>query len=142
MFNKLNDRELKKNALELAHDILPQGRVLRDVGEDEVAAVVVLAPYVVSEEHRWFEEMPSPPFASIKHFEECTEPSQFDSLILEEGTTIYGDPYEANRWHGTSLSIAQKALPGILTPDKVEEALDVGSAYGSELPEEEDEDEY
>lgn len=138
---EFDNEELLRQALRRAHAIVPQSRIMRDVAEDEVAAVLVLAPYMPNEDSPEFDETASPPFVGLEAFEGMEEPEQFDRQLLNDGTVIYGDADEANRWHGTSLSIARKALPDIFTPALVEKAVEAGSAYDLEELAEEYEDE-
>jgi len=126
-----NEYDLLRHALMLAQNIVPQSRILRDIYQDEVVAVLVLAPYQDGEESR-DDEMTSPPFESLDAFEGMDQPEDFDSQLLAYATVLYGDPRKANRWHGTSLSIAAEALPEIFSPEKVQEALEAGSAYSKE----------
>ena len=137
-----SEEELRKQALKRAYEIVPQSRIMRDVFEEEVAAVLVLPPYIPAEDDAAFEEAPSPPFQDLAAFEGMETPEEFDEELLEDGTVVYGDASKANRWHGTSLSIARKALPDIFTPVVVNEAMEAGSAYDlEELEEESDEEE-
>jgi len=124
-----NEYDLLRNVLKLAQKIIPQSRIIRDVFEDEVAAIIVLAPYVPSRDDRNYEDMPSPPFESLDAFEGMSTPEAFDRQLLTDATVIYGDPRKANRWHGTNLVTAAEALPSILTRKLVMEAERAGSAY-------------
>jgi len=141
LVGKVNDDALLKNALRLAQEIVPQSRVCRDIVSDEVVALVVLAPYTVAEKDLDFEETPTPPFYDFESFFNKETPEEFNKVILEEGTVIYGDPANANRWHGTSLSVAETAFPDLLTSVLVEKALKAGSPYDLETFEEEFEEE-
>lgn len=138
----VSDEDLLENALALASEIVPQSRVLRDIYEDEIAAIVVLPPYVPAEEDSQHEEMPSPPFLDLSGFEQLETPEEFDRALLEDSFVIYGDVSKAKTWHGTSLTTAATALPAILTPELQEKAIEAGAAYTlsdfEELEDEED----
>jgi len=126
-----NEYDLFRHALTLAEEIVPQSRILRDIYEDEIAAIVVLAPYIDGEDSR-DEEMMSPPFESLDAFEDMEQPEDFNRQILNDATVIYGRLEDVDSWHGTSLSIAAEALPDILDFERKQDALEAGSVYSAE----------
>jgi hypothetical protein len=138
-----NEYDLFRHALALAKEIVPQSRILRDIYEDEIAAIVVLAPYIDGEDSR-DAEMMSPPFESLDAFEDMEQPEEFNRQILNDATVIYGSLEDVDSWHGTSLSIAAEALPDILNFERKQAALEAGSVYSAEeleaYAEESDED--
>lgn len=125
-----NEYDLFRHALALTKKIVPQSRILRDIYEDEVAVIVVLAPYLDGVESR-DAEMYSPPFESLDAFEGMEQPEEFNQQILNDATVIYGSLEDVDSWHGTSLSIAAEALPNILNFERNRAALEAGSVYSS-----------
>jgi hypothetical protein len=129
---------LRAMAKKLALKIVPQSRLLYDVEEDQVAAVVVLAPYKPSEDDPYYEETVG--FIPLDDFEYLETPEAFDDVLLADAATVVGDVDDVDQWHGTSLSIAAKAFPDLFPPNVLEEALEAGRVH--EEPEYDEDEEY
>lgn len=126
---QVSEDDLLRLALRLAASIVPQSRVMRDLDEDDVVAVIVLAPYALGGEEDGEEDAKGEPFTCLGRFARLETVEEYDQAILADAEVLYGDPRAADRWHGTSLSAAAEALPGILTHALVEEGKRLGSPY-------------
>lgn len=134
-----NIREL---ALKKAAELIPQSRLLREVHEDEVARIVVVPPFptmanIFGEESEFPTRDPGLDDPGVP----ADEIGQVSNWLLDEGTIIYESGKKPNRWHGTSLGIARRAFPRIVTFEVVNNGVRAGSAYDLDALEAEYEDE-
>jgi hypothetical protein len=139
-------KEVRQYAIDLAKDIIPQSRVLQDVSEAEIMAVLVIKPIVGPDTKDLGPEVRDP----THHFEEWGELnemtiSDFDDWLLhpdQSFVVLQRAPLrEIPLWHGTTLSAVREAYPGLIPPDKALEALEEASSYDLEAMRAEFEDE-
>lgn len=126
--------EILEEALKSAAKIIPQSRLLREVTSKEVVQIFVVPPFSTGDEAEFPErELP---------FDQLTsdEVDVANSWLMSQSTEIYQrSKTKANRWHGTSLSIARKAFPKLITPQVFAEGVRAGSAYDLDELEQEQE---
>lgn len=142
--------EVRQQAVDWAKDLIPQSRVLQDVEEEEILAVVVmkpilgpetkdLGPEVIDPTHT-FEDQGEVYDMSISDFDDwLIHPDQ--SFVVLQRAPLKEIPL----WHGTTLSAVREAYPGLIPPDKAQEALEAASSYDlealrAEYEEEEDDE--
>ena len=124
------EEEPEMSALKIAAEVVPQGRILGEVPASQIVAVVVVENYPPGQDGDFAEEFE----AAGKEFPYWADEAEvdlenFSNKVLEEGTTVWGDPDKAEFWHGTSLDNAKAALPEILTPDVIERAEVAGRLW-------------
>lgn len=129
-FGVVSKEALAENALKIAAEVVPQGRILGEVPASQIVAVVVVENYPPGQDEDFAEEFE----VAGKEFPYWADEAEvdlenFSNKVLEEGTTVWGDPDKAEFWHGTSLDNAKAALPEILTPDVIERAEEAGRLW-------------
>lgn len=132
--------DLLRAALQAGARIIPQARLLREVTAKEVAQILVVPPISNPEEADEFETTEIP-FDLLEE----NEIYRADAWLVSQSVPIY-QRGKANRWHGTSLSIARKAFPEIVDGPTYHEGIRAGSAYDldeleQDLNEEEEDEE-
>jgi hypothetical protein len=127
-----DEEEASDEALKLALQIVPQARVMCDVPESAIACVLLAPNYMLGTEHRDYEDIAEYPekFIDISKFEvdELYRP-HMDEMLLEDAQVVWGNCADSVWWHGTSLSLASLALPGIFTPALQAEIREKGSLW-------------
>lgn len=107
--------QLRAKAIELAKGIVPQIRWASDVPDAQVVAVVVLPPFKPMDEiARRNEPFPYDTSADEEFRNEPIDRDYLDAFIRDHWKVLWGDPSKAKFWHGTSASLAAKALPSIV----------------------------
>jgi hypothetical protein len=129
-FGMVSKEVLAEKALKIAAEVVPQGRVLGDVPASQIVAVVVVANYPPGQDGDFAEDFEAAG-AEFPYWADEAEVDleNFSNKVLEEGTTVWGDPDKAEFWHGTSLDNAKAALPEILTPDVIKRAEVAGRLW-------------
>lgn len=122
-------RVVREKALQLSASIVPQSRILSELPPEQVVQICVIHPMT------WNEEMGDAlvdPMDSVEDGEPLTEaiPS-LNRFLLQNSHDVYRAPSreKPTRWHGTSLSIARKAYPELISPAAYHEGLRAGSTY-------------
>jgi hypothetical protein len=120
-------------ALEEASKIVPQSRLIREVHEDEVIALIVMPPIAEPDEEQEFPQENPDDFLEESGELDADAIRKFDKYILDTGHVLYIKPGAAmrdiNRWHGTTLNVAREAFPDIVTYARFHEGQQFGSAY-------------
>ena len=133
-------------ALAEAQHIIPQSRLLREVHENELIAIIVLPPLREEGVEDTMEELSEDPMDFLGGSGDLDGLAirTFDRYLLDTGHVLYIQPgssmREINRWHGTSLSIAKKAFPDVVSPALYWTGVEYGSAYDLDELEREYED--
>jgi hypothetical protein len=120
-YKNLPKKQFLSKCLEEAAHIVPQRRVLKDVGEDKVRCVLLLP----NTHPGYNEELPKslaakmlrvPQIAEWEQRPDDTQPELISQFILNNSTVVWGDFNDARYWHGLSADSAKQALPKIFTP--------------------------
>lgn len=130
---KRSDAAVRDKAIELAKKIVPQVRWDGDVADDCIVAVVVLPPYKPLDDiARQNEPFPYDTSAEDEFRHEPIDRDYLDQFIRNGWKVLWGDPKKAKFWHGTSASLAAKALPGIVNQYAANELSFDSTAYRGE----------
>ena len=121
-YKNLPKKQFLAKCLEEASLLVPQRRVLKDVGEDKVRCVLLLP----NTHPGYNEELPKSLAAKMlkapqiaewnADFDSEIDPSLISEFVLNRSTVVWGDFDAAMYWHGTSVDSAKQALPKIFTP--------------------------
>ena len=129
--------DIRQYALDLAKEIIPQSRVLQDVNEEEIMAVLVMRP-IMGEETKELGPEVQDPMNTFSEWEDLNDMSisDFDDWLTHPDQSlavIQRAPLnEIPLWHGTALSYVREAYPGLIPLDRTEEILDAASTYDQE----------
>jgi hypothetical protein len=106
--------------------------VLTEIPESQVAKIIVVYPMTwVTEDGDALVD----PKDFLSPWEQLDDGAiqEFNKFILQNSEVIYSAPWKtATRWHGTSLSIARKAYPDLVTLDLYRKGLRAGSVWSAE----------
>jgi hypothetical protein len=128
--------DVRQAALDEAKGLLPQVRLLREVDSDEVCEIRVV--HALESAGNIATEYLGPnrviPTESLDVYGSLDEGAieAFDEFLLQNSTAVYETGDTPELWHGTSLKIAQKAFPDLITHEKFWEGVALGSSYDLE----------
>jgi len=95
--------------IEAAARIVPQRRIDEDVPAERVVALAFVPPYSPGEESERHEA--GAPYADDSAYREDGTLSDHDDVLESEWVVLWGNPADADQWHGTDSTAVADALP-------------------------------